>query len=136
MTGFRRGDMVAIEQRLIATSVALARRTTHRVNDRQRLAALDDQRLGEEQQTAYLHVTRSRDLAVVVGIAGGGKSSDARHGATGLAGAGPPGEGGGAVRHRCRGAGRQRRHRRPHDRQLGICSGTRARRCRPLATSW
>ncbi len=72
---FSTRDMVAIEQRLIATSVALARRTTHRVNDRQRLAVLDDQRLGEEQQTAYLHVTRSRDLAVVVGIAGGGKST-------------------------------------------------------------
>ena len=72
---FSTRDMVAIEQRLIATSVALARRTTHRVNDRQRLAALDDRRLGEEQQAAYLHVTRSRDLAVVVGIAGGGKST-------------------------------------------------------------
>ena len=72
---FSTRDMVAIEQRLIATSIGLARRTTHRVNDRPRLAALDDQCLGEEQQTAYLHVTRSRDLAVVVGIAGGGKST-------------------------------------------------------------
>ncbi len=72
---FSTAEMVEVEQRMVAAAVALNTRTTHRVGDKRRLSALDDGRLGEEQCLAYLHVTRSRDLAVVVGIAGGGKST-------------------------------------------------------------
>lgn len=72
---FSTREMVGVERQLLATAVALNRRTTHRVGDKQRIAAITGQRLSEEQQLAYLHVTRSRDLAVVVGIAGGGKST-------------------------------------------------------------
>ncbi|MDU7522983.1 MAG: Ti-type conjugative transfer relaxase TraA, partial [Roseomonas mucosa] len=74
---FSTREMVGIEQALIAAAVALNRRTTHRVAERRRLAAVDGTGavLSEEQSLAFLHLTRSRDLAVVVGIAGGGKST-------------------------------------------------------------
>jgi len=72
---FSTAEMVEVEQRMVAAAVALNARTKHRVQDKRRLLALDDGGLGEEQRLAYLHVTRSRDLAVVVGIAGGGKST-------------------------------------------------------------
>jgi Ti-type conjugative transfer relaxase TraA len=74
---FSTREMVGIEQRLMATAVALNKQTSHRVNDKRRIAAVNGQyrQLSEEQALAYLHVTRSRDLAVVVGIAGGGKST-------------------------------------------------------------
>jgi Ti-type conjugative transfer relaxase TraA len=72
---FSTREMVGVEQRLLATAVALNRRTTHRVGDKRRIAPVYGQGLGEEQHLAYLHVTRSRDLAVVTGIAGGGKST-------------------------------------------------------------
>jgi len=72
---FSTTEMVEVEQHMVAAAAALNRRTTHRVGDKRRLSAPDGDRLGEEQRLAYLHVTRSRDLAVVVGIAGGGKST-------------------------------------------------------------
>jgi len=72
---FSTAEMVEVERRMIAAAAALNARTTHRVGDKRRLSALDSGGLGEEQRLAYLHVTRSRDLAVVVGIAGGGKST-------------------------------------------------------------
>ena len=74
---FSTREMVGIEQEMMRAAIALNRRTTHRVGDKRRLAAVNGSRaqLSEEQALAYLHVTRSRDLAVVVGIAGGGKST-------------------------------------------------------------
>ena len=74
---FSTREMVGIEGEMMQAAVALNRRTTHRIGDKRRLTAVSGQRasLSEEQALAYLHVTRSRDLAVVVGIAGGGKST-------------------------------------------------------------
>jgi Ti-type conjugative transfer relaxase TraA len=74
---FSTREMVAIERRLVATAVALTRRTTHPVHDTRRIGVVNGEQgqLSGEQVLAYLHVTRSRDLAVVVGIAGGGKST-------------------------------------------------------------
>jgi Ti-type conjugative transfer relaxase TraA len=74
---FSTREMVRVEQQLIATAIELNRRTTHRVNDKRRVGVVNGARkqLSEEQVLAYLHLTRSRDLAVVVGIAGGGKST-------------------------------------------------------------
>ena len=72
---FSTRELVRIERELIATAVALNQRTTHRVESKRRRAVVDVKRLSEEQLLAYQHVTRARDLAVVVGIAGGGKSS-------------------------------------------------------------
>ena len=74
---FSTREMVGIEQEMMRAAISLNRRTTHRVGDKRRLAAVNGSRaqLSEEQALAYLHVTRSRDLAVIVGIAGGGKST-------------------------------------------------------------
>jgi hypothetical protein len=74
---FSTREMVGIEQRLVETATVLNKRTTHRVNDRERSGVVTGRhrQLSAEQVLAYQHVTRSRDLAVVVGIAGGGKST-------------------------------------------------------------
>ena len=74
---FSTREMVGIEQRLVATAIVLNKRTTHRVNERERSGVVTGRhrQLSAEQVLAYQHVTRSRDLAVVVGIAGGGKST-------------------------------------------------------------
>ena len=74
---FSTREMVATERGLIATATALNRSTAHRVNDNRREGVINGKhkQLSAEQVLAYLHVTRSRDLAVVVGIAGGGKST-------------------------------------------------------------
>ena len=74
-TRFSTREMVAVEAELAATAVALTRRTTHPVDAGRRTAAVEGRGLGAEQRLACLHVTRARDLAVVVGIAGGGKST-------------------------------------------------------------
>ncbi len=70
-------ELARLEQQMIATAIALNQSTTHRVNDKRRLNVVNgkNKQLSAEQVLAYLHVTRSRDLAVVVGIAGGGKSN-------------------------------------------------------------
>jgi len=72
---FSTREMIAIEQRLIATATTLAGRMTHSVNDKRRRGPVKRKTLSGEQFAAYMHVTRSRDLAVLIGIAGGGKST-------------------------------------------------------------
>ncbi len=69
-------EMVEVERRLVAAAV-LRNDTRHRVNDKRRLGPVNGKhkQLDAEQALAYLHVTRSHGLAVVVGIAGGGKST-------------------------------------------------------------
>src|SRR5271157_5465285 len=54
---------------------AIARRKTHAVSLARRRALLAGSTLGGEQRLAFGHVTRARDLAVVVGYAGSGKST-------------------------------------------------------------
>jgi Ti-type conjugative transfer relaxase TraA len=68
-------EMVALERRMETTALELSRRTTHTVEVGRRRAVLDGSTLGDEQRLAFGHVTRSRDLAVVVGYAGTGKST-------------------------------------------------------------
>jgi len=72
---FSTREMVAVERRMEATALSLSARTTHAVAVERRRAALAGTSLGHEQQLAFGHVTRSRDLAVVVGYAGTGKST-------------------------------------------------------------
>ncbi len=72
--------MVAAEQALVSAAAELNGRTRHPVALARRQAALagtaaDGVRLGEEQAAAFGHLTRSRDLVVLAGIAGGGKST-------------------------------------------------------------
>jgi Ti-type conjugative transfer relaxase TraA len=65
--------MLATEQRMEQAAGELAERQGHRVNLRRRLA--ESSTLGREQVLAFRHVTQDRDLAVVVGYAGTGKST-------------------------------------------------------------
>ena len=65
--------MLATEQRMEQAAGELAGRQGHRVNLRRRLT--ESSTLGREQVLAFRHVTQDRDLAVVVGYAGTGKST-------------------------------------------------------------
>ncbi|WP_319797968.1 Ti-type conjugative transfer relaxase TraA [Nitrobacter sp.] len=77
---FTTRDMIEAEQRLHRAAEMMAERERHEVNDRYRLDALAraEQRglvLSHEQADALAHVTDGRDLGIVVGYAGTGKSA-------------------------------------------------------------
>jgi len=72
---FSTREMLAVERRLEATAIALSVRRDHAVGLDRRQAAMSGTMLGREQALALGHVTRARDLAVVVGYAGTGKST-------------------------------------------------------------
>lgn len=72
---FSTKEMIAIERRMAESALALDARPSHPVDLARRQAAPIAAGLGEEQALAFFHVTRARDLAVVCGIAGGGKST-------------------------------------------------------------
>ncbi|HEY0235994.1 MAG TPA: Ti-type conjugative transfer relaxase TraA, partial [Afipia sp.] len=77
---FTTRDMIEAEQRLHRAAVLMAERERHEVNDADREAALAraEQRglvLSGEQADALAHVTDGRDLGIVVGYAGTGKSA-------------------------------------------------------------
>ena len=77
---FTTRDMIEAEQRLHRAAELMAEKERHEVNDRDRLDALAraEQRglvLSGEQADALAHVTDSRDLGIVVGYAGTGKSA-------------------------------------------------------------
>ncbi len=72
---FTTREMLGIEQRMERAAAELSGRKTHAVALERRQAAMSAPELGEEQRLAVGHVTRARDLAVVVGYAGTGKST-------------------------------------------------------------
>ena len=77
---FTTRDMIETEQRLHRAAELMAERERHEVNNRDREAALARAEvrglvLSGEQADALAHVTDGRDLAVVVGHAGTGKSA-------------------------------------------------------------
>ncbi|MCB8883964.1 Ti-type conjugative transfer relaxase TraA [Acidisoma cellulosilytica] len=74
---FSTREMLGVEQRLEATSYALAERAGHQVGGsiRGRALARAERVLGDEQRAAFEHVTVGADIAVVVGYAGTGKST-------------------------------------------------------------
>lgn len=77
---FTTRDMIEAEQRLHRATELMAERERHQVNDANRQAALAhvEQRglvLSGEQADALAHVTDGRDLGIVVGYAGTGKSA-------------------------------------------------------------
>lgn len=77
---FTSREMLAVEDRLHRASEAMARRQAHGVSEleQRRALARADQRglvLSGEQKAAFEHVTKARDLGVVVGYAGTGKSA-------------------------------------------------------------
>ncbi|MCW3848845.1 Ti-type conjugative transfer relaxase TraA [Sphingomonas sp. LB-2] len=77
---FTSRDMIETEQRLARETQALAERERHRVADRDREHAIASAErrglmLSAEQRSAFEHVTNSRDIGVVIGYAGTGKSA-------------------------------------------------------------
>src|SRR5690606_6273666 len=77
---FTTRDMIETEQRLHRAAEMMAERERHEVNEADREAALAraEQRglvLSGEQTDALSHVTDGRDLGIVVGYAGTGKSA-------------------------------------------------------------
>lgn len=77
---FTTREMLGTEERLEHTAAALAGRRGHRVSlaAQERALAAAQRRglnLGEEQTAALRHLTRGRELALVVGYAGSGKSA-------------------------------------------------------------
>lgn len=77
---FTSREMIAVEDRLHHASAVMAERRAHRVSelDQRRALARAEQRglvLSGEQKAAFEHVTQARDLGVVVGYAGTGKSA-------------------------------------------------------------
>ncbi|ABE41169.1 MobA/MobL protein [Rhodopseudomonas palustris BisB5] len=77
---FTTRDMIEAEQRLHHAAKLMAERERHEVNDADRQAALTRAEarglvLSGEQADALAHVTDGRDLGIVVGYAGAGKSA-------------------------------------------------------------
>jgi len=77
---FTSRDMIETEQRLARETQALAEREHHRVSERDReRAVISAERRGlmlsAEQRSAFDHVTDGKDLGVVIGYAGTGKSA-------------------------------------------------------------
>jgi Ti-type conjugative transfer relaxase TraA len=77
---FTTREMIEAEQRLHRAAELMAERERHAVDDADRLAGLSraEQRglvLSREQANALVHVTDGRDLGIVVGYAGTGKSA-------------------------------------------------------------
>ncbi|ARW18568.1 Ti-type conjugative transfer relaxase TraA [Komagataeibacter europaeus] len=72
---FSTRTMIGVEQRLEEASLAMGQSQGHAVPLAVRRAAMQHSGLGEEQALAVGEVTKSRDLSVVVGYAGTGKST-------------------------------------------------------------
>ena len=77
---FTSRDMIETERRLERAADRLAERAGHGLPAAMKggliaAAGSDSLRLGEEQQAALAHITRPRDLAIVTGYAGTGKSA-------------------------------------------------------------
>ncbi|UPJ50475.1 Ti-type conjugative transfer relaxase TraA [Bradyrhizobium sp. 200] len=77
---FTTSAMIEAEQRLHRAAELMAERAHHEVNDTERRAALERAEvrglvLSDEQAEALAHITDGRDLGIVVGYAGTGKSA-------------------------------------------------------------
>jgi Ti-type conjugative transfer relaxase TraA len=77
---FTSRDMIETEQRLSRATQVLAERERHRVSEQDRGHAIANAErrglmLSAEQRSAFEHVTDAKDLGVVVGYAGTGKSA-------------------------------------------------------------
>jgi Ti-type conjugative transfer relaxase TraA len=72
---FSTRTMIGVEQRLEEASLAMGQSQGYAVPLAVRRAAMQHSGLGEEQALAVGEVTKSRDLSVVVGYAGTGKST-------------------------------------------------------------
>ncbi|HEY1613989.1 MAG TPA: Ti-type conjugative transfer relaxase TraA [Rhizomicrobium sp.] len=77
---FTNREMIAVEERLHRAAERMAEREHHRVRERDISRAIERAEaeglvLSRQQHAAFTHVTESRDLGIVVGYAGAGKSA-------------------------------------------------------------
>jgi Ti-type conjugative transfer relaxase TraA len=77
---FTSREMIAVEERLHRAAERMGTRERHRISERSVSRALERGQseglvLSREQRTAFAHVTEARDLGIVVGYAGAGKSA-------------------------------------------------------------
>jgi Ti-type conjugative transfer relaxase TraA len=129
---FTTREMIEAEQRLHRAAELMTEQDRHVVRDADREAALARAKarglvLSGEQADALAHVTDGRDLGVVVGHAGTGKSAMLGVAREVLGSGEVRGPGRGTFRHR---GGKSRKwigHILPHPRQLGTRLGTRVR---------
>src|SRR6185437_9320302 len=68
-------EMLNLERDMLERSERLHRANAHGVSASHRTQVLATSRLSDEQRAALHHVTDGTDLAVVVGVAGAGKST-------------------------------------------------------------
>lgn len=74
-TRFSTREMIDLERGMLERAGRLARGLEHTVSASHRAHTLADGRLSAQQREAFEHVTGQGDLAVMVGIAGAGKST-------------------------------------------------------------
>ncbi len=74
-TRFTTQEMVSLERRMLERAERLVDAREHAVSDSHRAQVLADGRLSGQQRAAFEHVTAQSDLAVLVGVAGAGKST-------------------------------------------------------------
>jgi Ti-type conjugative transfer relaxase TraA len=72
---FTTREMLAVERSMLERAERLAAGQGHRVSERYQRQVLADGRLSAQQREAFEHVTGGADLAVLVGVAGAGKST-------------------------------------------------------------
>lgn len=74
-TRYTTHEMLHLERELLARGERLTHERSHRVSNAHREQVLADGLLSAEQRSAFEHVTAGADLAVVIGVAGAGKST-------------------------------------------------------------
>jgi Ti-type conjugative transfer relaxase TraA len=74
-TRFTTQEMVSLERGMLERAERLADAREHVVSASHRAQVLADGHLSTQQRTAFEHVTSESDLAVLVGVAGAGKST-------------------------------------------------------------
>ena len=77
---FTSREMIAVEEQLHRAAKLMADRERHRISERSIAGALERAEseglvLSREQRSAFAHVAEARDLGIVVGYAGAGKSA-------------------------------------------------------------
>ncbi|HXS29092.1 MAG TPA: AAA family ATPase, partial [Steroidobacteraceae bacterium] len=74
-TRYTTREMLTVERELLERGARMSGHLAHVVTDAHRDQALIESRLSAEQREAFEHVTAGADLALVIGVAGAGKST-------------------------------------------------------------
>ncbi len=72
---FTSREMLNLELQMVKRAVDQSNQSTFAVSEKNQSNALENYDLSDEQKTAFLHVTKSNDMACIKGYAGTGKST-------------------------------------------------------------